>query len=285
MLGAAAVCVTAAGCSHDSTSAAGRPDPAPATAAPVPTGAGFDRANPATWKLPLEAYLMSDEELSQLGRAMSSLTEDCMRDAGRSNYRALPQLPKAGPKTLTDQRYGSHDAVLAGTRGYHPDAAEKAAHDAAVEAMVASGTRGEDAVAENGCGQQAKQRIGDAQAGFQLAERLANEAFLKAKQEPEVTAAFTQWSACMKESGYNYREPLDASDDPKFGREVTKAEIDTALTDLKCRTRTDVAWIWYEAEARLQKDAAEKNAQALHAARTNLDSTVKNISAVLAGKR
>ncbi|AUY52487.1 hypothetical protein [Streptomyces sp. CB01881] len=228
---------------------------------------------------------MTDDEQNQFGRAMGSLTEDCMHKAGYGSWSSAPDLPKVGPKTLTDLRYGIHDAVLVGKRGYHPDAAEKAAHDAAVEAAVAGGTRGAAAVAESDCGQKSKQQIGDAQSGFQLAEQLANDAFTKAKQEPEVVAAFAQWSACMKESGYKYREPLDAVDDRKFSRDVTKAEIDTALADLNCRSRSNVALVWYQAEVRLQKDAAERNAQALHTARTRLDATLKNVSVVLAGKR
>lgn len=228
---------------------------------------------------------MSDDESSQLGRAMSALTEDCMHKAGYSDYKAAPELPKVGPKTLTDLRYGNHDAALAAKQGYHPDPAQKAAHDAAIAAWATSGVKGAEATAENGCGQQAKQKIGDAQAGFQQAQELANDAYTKAKQEPEVAAASKQWSACMKESGYSYKEPMDAGDDPKFGRDVTKAEIDTALADLKCRDRTDVAWTWYQAEVRLQKDAAEKNAPALQAARKNLDVTMKNVASVLAGKR
>ncbi|MDH6711075.1 hypothetical protein P3T27_007827 [Kitasatospora sp. MAA19] len=228
---------------------------------------------------------MTDDEQSQLGRAMSALTEDCMHKAGYGSWNPAPELPKMGPKTLTDLRYGIHDAALVGKRGYHPDAAEKAAHDAAVEAAIAGRSGGAATAAENGCGQQSKQKIGDSQSGFQLAEQLANDAFTKAEKEPEVAAAFTQWSTCMKESGYNYREPLDAVDDPKFARDVTKAEIDTALADLNCRSRTNVALVWYEAEVRLQKAALEKNAQALQGGRAKLDSAMKNVNAVLAGKR
>ncbi|WP_327073730.1 hypothetical protein OG196_21425 [Kitasatospora purpeofusca] len=228
---------------------------------------------------------MTDDEQSQLGRAMSALTEDCMHKAGYGNWSPPSELPKAGPKTLTDLRYGIHDAALVAKRGYHPDAAEKAAHDAAVEAAIAARPEGVPVAAERTCGQQGKQRIGDAQAGFQLAEQLANGAFTKAKKEPDAATAFAQWSKCMKESGYNYLEPLDAVDNPKFGRDVTKEEIDTALADLKCRDRTNVALVWYEAEVRLQKAELEKNAQALQEGRAKLDTAMKNVNAVLAGKR
>ncbi|MDY0810779.1 hypothetical protein [Kitasatospora purpeofusca] len=228
---------------------------------------------------------MTDDEQAQLGRAVSTLTEDCMHTAGYASWNSPPELPKVGSKTLTDLRYGIHDAALVAKRGYHPDAAEKAAHDAAVEAAVAARPGGATVSAEKNCGQQGKQKIGDAQAGFQLAEQLANRAFTKAKQEPDVAAAFAQWSGCMKESGYTYREPLDAVDNPKFGRDVTKEEIDTAVADLKCRGRSNVALVWYEAEVRLQKADLEMNAQALQDGRAKLDSAMENVNAALAGKR
>lgn len=249
------------------------------------TRAVADPARPATWKLPLEAYLLTDQEDAQIRRAMNSLTEQCMRKAGYTSWSPAPDLPKLGPKTLTDWRYGIHDADLSSKRGYHPDAAEQAAYDAAMEKTAVDGTTGDTAKALSNCAQQSKQQVGGGDKTYgELAQSLANDAFLRSKQEPEVTTVFGQWSACMKESGYNYKQPLDASDDQRFGgRDVTQLEIDTALADLKCRDRTKVAWIWYQAETRLQKDSGEKNAQALRSARTDLDAAVKHAAAVLAG--
>ncbi|MET8702885.1 hypothetical protein ABZW10_29100 [Kitasatospora sp. NPDC004723] len=214
---------------------------------------------------------------------MGMLTEDCMHRAGYKNWRPAPPLPRMGPKTRTDLRYGIHDATLVGKRGYHPDAAEQAAHEAAV-AAGAVGPSGAEAAAENNCGQQGKQKLGDVQEAFQFAEQLANEAYVKAQQEPEVAAAFAQWSACMKESGYVYREPLDVASDRKFGGEVTKAEIETAQTDLQCRGRTNLALTWFEAESKLQKASEEKNALVLQDGRKKLDATMKTVTAVLAGR-
>ncbi|BFO16065.1 hypothetical protein SHKM778_24530 [Streptomyces sp. KM77-8] len=47
---------------------------------------------------------------------------------------ARPGPAPLGGTTLTDWRYGIHDAALASTRGYHPDAAQQEAYDEAMEA-------------------------------------------------------------------------------------------------------------------------------------------------------
>lgn len=249
------------------------------------TTAAFDAANPATWKLPLEAYLPSEEEDGQLRRAFGSLVEECVHRAGFTEWHPAAALPKLGPKTLTDWRYGIHDAELSATRGYHPDAAEQAAYDAVAQEAALDGSDKADSATLYSCGQQSAQKMGRGDKTYgELAQRLANEAFTRSKREPAVVAAFAQWSACMKESGYAYKEPLDASDDPAVnGRDVTQPEIDTAMADLGCRKRTDVAKVWYDAEVSLQKKAEEDNAQALHDERKMLDDALKSAARTVAG--
>ncbi|BFV54953.1 hypothetical protein KCMC57_up00570 [Kitasatospora sp. CMC57] len=245
----------------------------------------FDEANPMTWKLPMEAYLPSDAEQAQLRKASTALTHDCVRKSGNTAWTPAPALPKLGPKTLTDWRYGIHDQGLSAKRGYHPDLAEQAAYDAALRVGLVDGTDVLDPATLSSCGRQAAEALGGGQKTYgELAQRLANEAFIRSKQEPEVAEKFKQWSACMKESGRSYKEPLDASDDSRFtGSDVTQPEIDTALADLACRGRTGVAKTWFDAEARLQKAAQEQNAQALRAERGELDRAIKKAAGVLAG--
>ncbi|WP_329492673.1 hypothetical protein [Kitasatospora herbaricolor] len=283
----AAICVSATACTEDKTpssaSGTGAQDNAPATGAA--SAAAVDPANPATWKLPLEAYLPSKTEDDQLRRATNSLNQSCMAKAGFADWKPAPELPKLGPKTLTDWRYGIHDQELSSKRGYHPDAAEQSAYDEAMQKGAVSGLSGKAAETLDSCGSQSKQRIGGGDKTYgELAQRLSSDAGLRAKQQPEVTAAFKAWSGCMKQSGYSYKEPLDASDDPKFNsKDVTRLEVDTALADLKCRTSTNVAKIWYDAEVKLQKEAEEKNAPALRAERKELDSYIKNAATALSG--
>lgn len=292
---AAVVAGTAAGCSGvvdrglagPAPSAAETSSPAPSaaeTTSPTTTAAA-DPANPATWRLPMEAHLPTDEESRRFGRAMTTLVGDCMRKAGHA-YSAPPELPRLGPKTLTDWRYGIHDAALSAERGYHPDAAEQAAYDAAIAKGLAAGTTGAAAEAEQACGVQSKQRLGGGDRTWgALAQTLGNDAFVRSKREPEVVAAFGAWSSCMKERGFVYKEPLDASDDRRFkGTDVSRTEIDTALADLACRARSNVAKVWFDAEVRLQEQALEQRVPALQTERRELDAALRKSADVLAGR-
>ncbi|AUG78590.1 hypothetical protein CFP65_3810 [Kitasatospora sp. MMS16-BH015] len=274
---------TVGACSQASSPA--RPAAAPTKAAAA--GVAFDQADPKTWTLPMEAYLPTDAENRQLGRASAALMESCMHKAGFTAWQPAPDLPKLGPKTLTDWRYGIHEKALSSKRGYHTDAAEQEAYDVAMQAGALDGTTPENAQTRSSCADKTVGALGRTGKTYgELAQQLGNDAYLRAKQEPEVVAAFKQWSDCMKESGYSYKEPMDANDDQRFsGRDVSREEIATALADLGCRSRTQVALVWYRAEVGLQQAALEQNAQALRAERQELDAVVKKAAGVLADAR
>ncbi|MET7786035.1 hypothetical protein ABZS93_05325 [Streptomyces sp900116325] len=287
LLVTAALSVSVAGCSSG-----GQGD------GPATTSASGD---PATWVLPIQAYLPTDEEQQQLSQAKKLLVGDCMKGFG-FNWVPAPDLPKVGPKTLTDWRYGIHDMNLSRERGYKPAATEMAAYDAALkegaqdrsssdkaEIGVLNGTSKDvhgRKVPKGGCIGAANRKINTVAVEARTAIDLGNGAFIKAKQDPAVVKAFAAWSGCMKKSGYDYKEPLDASDNPKFGSEdVTAEEISTATTDITCRDRTDVARIWFTAEAALQKQAIEQHAEQLQTDRRALGTAVKKASKLVSAAK
>ncbi|WP_234432513.1 hypothetical protein [Streptomyces sp. NRRL S-378] len=237
----------------------------------------------------MEAYLLSDDQRSQLSRAKGLLIDGCMKKAGYDQWNPAPELPKMGPKTLTDWRYGIHDGELAKRRGYKPDDAEQAAYDEAVNLGAVDGTspEGPDGKALQVCIGEARTKLGTGASSYgEEAQKLGNEAFTRSKEDPKVIAASQEWSSCMKEQGYNYKQPLDASDDSRFsGKEVTPEEIATATADITCRNRTHVAKIWWETEAKLQTASLEKNAETLEKARKELDASIKAVADVLAGEK
>lgn len=248
----------------------------------------------------MQAYLPTDEDQQQLSQAKKVLVGDCMAGFGFT-WTPAPDLPKVGPKTLTDWRYGIHDMDLARERGYKPDALEQADYDAAVNKGAVDGGTADDAAAraldgrtkevggkkvpEGGCVGEANRKINAGAAESRAAIDLANGAFIKAKQDPEVVKAFADWSACMKKAGYSYKEPLDASDDSRFsGPEVSSEEIATATADITCRDRTDVARLWFTAEAALQKQAIDDNAEQLEENRKAMDAAVREAAKTSTGE-
>jgi hypothetical protein len=259
-----------------------------------------DSKDPQSWVLPIQSYLPTEREQGQLSQAKKILIGDCMKGFGFT-WTPAPDLPRVGPKTLTDWRYGIHDMALAEQRGYKADAEEQAAYDAAVEKGAVDGTTadGPDAktlsgdirevdgkkVPEGGCVGAANQEIDADAIQARAAVELANAAFVKSKEDPKVVKAFADWSACMKRSGYDYEQPLDASDDSKFsGTEVSSEEIATATADIRCRQKTDVAWVWFQAESALQKSAIEQHAEQLSAERKKIDAAVRNASKIVKGE-
>lgn len=260
----------------------------------------FDSKDPQSWVLPIQTYLPTDQEQGQLSQAKKILISDCMKGFG-FEWTPAPDLPRVGPKTLTDWRYGIHDMALAEQRGYKADAKEQEAYDAAVDKGAVDGTTadGPDAqalnggiqevdgkkVPEDGCVGAANREIDADAIQARAALELANAAFVKSKEDPKVVKAFADWSACMKRSGYNYKQPLDASDDSKFsGTEVSSEEISTATADITCRQKTNVAWIWFQAESALQKSAIEDHAEELSAERKKIDAAVRSASKIVKGK-
>ncbi|PVC94032.1 hypothetical protein [Streptomyces sp. CS014] len=248
----------------------------------------------------MQTYLPTDQEQAQLSQAKKILVSDCMKGFG-FNWTPAPDLPRVGPKTLTDWRYGIHEMALAKKRGYKADAKEQEAYDAAVKSGAVDDTTadGPEAKALNGgidevegkkvpkdgCVGSANRKIDVEGLQARTAIGLANAAFLKAKEDADVVKAFASWSACMKRGGYDYKQPLDASDDVKFqSPEVSSEEIATATADISCRQKTDVAWIWFRAEAALQKSAIDAHAEELSAERKRIDAAVRSASKIVKGE-
>ncbi|WP_328871574.1 hypothetical protein OHT76_16420 [Streptomyces sp. NBC_00287] len=254
-------------------------------------GRAADPANPATWVLPLQAYLPDAEQEDLLFDAIEQAKSACMKEFG-FDYRPAEPLPDIGPSTLTDLRYGIHDRDVAATYGYKPAGDMRAYQEETRRLMEASALGPEEEAAmtgqregsavgaklpEGGCGGEAYRRIyGSTDPLSTLAMDLSNQAYTKAQQAEPVREVFRSWSACMADSGYTYDEPMDAPNDPAFGAPTaTPEEVATALADLTCRDEHKVAEVWFEEESRLQEQLAEKHVQELQQAGQVLEKALK----------
>ncbi|MFH8702001.1 hypothetical protein [Streptomyces chartreusis] len=223
-----------------------------------------DPQDPATWKLPIEAYLPTKAQTRLLSGTRDALLDSCMADAGYPSWTPAPDLPALGGKTLTDWRYGIHDAAVAAKRGYHPDPAEQRAYDEAMSAGAVDKSGADEATLRN-CVTKVE---GEAPAlpNADLVQQISGDAFRQAEQNPRVVTVFSQWSSCMKDKGYDYAKPMDANDDPNFSDPgtVTGAEIATAKADVACRDQFGVEKIWFDAEVNLQQTAIAKHQDELN---------------------
>ncbi|MFH9425432.1 hypothetical protein [Streptomyces sp. NPDC017529] len=237
--------------------------PASASEAHVAQASVGDPHDPATWRLPIEAYMPTRAQARLVSTSRDTLIDRCMDKAGYPAWKPAPDLPQVGGKTLTDWRYGIHDATLAAERGYHPEAGEQEAYDAAMSEGAVDESGAPDDVVKR-CVSQADGSVPAAQPADVL-QQVSGEAFNESRTDPKVVAAFTKWSSCMKTKGYSYKAPMEANDDPAFAdpHKVSKQEVKTAQADITCRDEADVARTWFDAEAKLQRSKIAEHLQAI----------------------
>ncbi|MFE7600335.1 hypothetical protein [Streptomyces sp. NPDC057494] len=307
----AAVALAASGCS-----AGGAPAGGPAAGrSPYRAVAVEEPSDPSGWTLPLMAYQPDEEQRRTLVRAEQTLVRSCMKGFGLT-WEPSAELPVVGPRNAMDWRYGIHDARLAATRGFQPEAAQQERYERALRAEDAEPRLSPDAevvlggsglppealaaagpevragtfhgrrIPEGGCFTVARDRLGTSAYGSsQLVARLSGRSFPEATKDPAVKAVFGRWSACMKAEGFTYADPTALFDDPRFGREphpVTPLETSTALADIRCRGTLRLAETWHAAETRLQNRYIEENKERLETERRALDRAVGNARKALA---
>lgn len=242
------------------THAAKPPSAGPAAKAESATktaerAAAADPEDPATWRLPIEAYMPTQAQTRLIAGTRDELLDACMDKAGYPAWTPPPDLPPVGGKTLTDWRYGIHDAALAAKNGYHPDPAQQAAYDEAAS-VGAVDKSGADDTAVRTCVSQVD-GVAPASPVADLVQQISGDAFLQAGKATGVVTVFNQWASCMKAKGYTYAKPMDANDDPAFADPYTISdkEIATATEDVACRDKYQVEKVWFDTEAKLQQTA------------------------------
>ncbi|MFD0417493.1 hypothetical protein [Streptomyces sp. NPDC127108] len=216
--------------------------------------------NPATWRLPVEAYMPTSTQARVVSQSRDQLLDQCMSAAGYDSWKPAPDLPELGGKTLTDWRYGVHDARLSAERGYHPAAGEQEAYDKAMEAGAVDESGADDATLRR-CVENVDGKVPDTQPPA-IVQEISGKSFQRSQKAPEVVDVFAKWSSCMKDKGHGgYKRPLDASDDPRFTDpdKVTDREIATAKADIACRDTYDVARTWFDTESKIQRDEIAKH--------------------------
>ncbi|GAB2900472.1 hypothetical protein [Streptomyces mayteni] len=240
----------------------------------------------------------NEEQIALVANAREFLLSECMARYGFS-YAAAPELPFYGPESMTDLRYGIHNAAMAERYGYKPPIDLRAAREQEARALAVTALSAEEEavmtgepsggaapapeVPAGGCAGEADRAVATpGEEPATLAAELSNDAYLRAQREPEVAAAFTGWSSCMADRGFRYDHPMAPVDDPRFAViDPSAAELSTAEADLACRAEHRVVETWYEAEVRLQERAIESDFEQLDLERARLAEAVRAAADVL----
>ncbi|WP_435212720.1 hypothetical protein [Streptomyces sp. bgisy034] len=247
-------------------------------AAPVAKAFVGDPEDPATWRLPVETYAPTKAQTRMVSATRDELIDGCMDKKGFPEWTPAPDLPDLGGTTLTDWRYGIHDADEAQAYGYHPDPEAQKAYDDAL-ARDQSGNTDRDAL--RSCVDEADGGV-PRLAVSPLVNQIGGYSYQMARETPEVQKVFEQWSECMKTKGYAYAQPMDAAEDSRFitADRASELEKDTAVADVACRDRFDVEKTWFDAEARIQEQEISKSRQELEKQRVGVKTAVAKARAL-----
>ncbi|WP_406285570.1 hypothetical protein [Embleya sp. NBC_00896] len=295
-----ALCVGSAGC----TAAGDREGAgAPASLTPPPIGPIPLLTSATDLALPIEAYLPTREQQTRLAAAERVLTRDCLVRLGFTYV--PPGAADADPilKSRTERRYGVSDPVEAAGWGFRPPGVATGrpkpveppmSRELSVAMFGAAATDGVPPTAPAGsAGKPGPGCLGEAR--FALGEDLALdtealashidvEAFEHSMADPRVSRVLALWSGCMRAKGYDYPDPLAAGGDPSWDTaQPTPREIAAATATVACKTEHNVVGTWFTVDAAYQRQAIERDAQALARVRANNETSARKAAEVVRG--
>ncbi|PRX97383.1 hypothetical protein [Allonocardiopsis opalescens] len=213
--------------------------------------------------LPFDDYELSRLDHHTIEYAADLLAAECMRDLG-FDWELLPPLPDEDVAPLNHRRYGLFEPRLAASHGYvfvrppelvaRDEVWERRERLPAAERRAALGTEHDN----NGCLDQAYERLREdvpEPAGGPDMNDYSSATFDESERAPAVVEVFADWSACMRDAGFRYSHPFDASDDPAWaeGPRPSPQEIAVAQADVSCKHETGLVTVWSAAEARIQR--------------------------------
>ncbi|MFD8596335.1 hypothetical protein ACFV1L_15195 [Kitasatospora sp. NPDC059646] len=297
--------------------ACGGPSPAPAADAGTPSAVPsvgqvpvLDSANDRP--LPLDSYLLTPAQEALVIGTQQRLLAQCAARFGLT-YTMPDAVPRDSdaPTTRVDGRYGHQSARLMAVWGYHPEGGLRAGQNrwsagvdttlpGAAAAMTGSDGSGSkfgpggqvvngQVVPDHGCAGEAMKALTGSLGGrlgnAQIAEDLKLDTLRRSQDDPRTRAVFALWSACMKESGFDYPDPVAALTDPEWSRTPLPGEheLRVARADAECRHRHNVVGVWYAVDFAAQEQAVREHADALAAARAAVAAQVAAAQRVASG--
>lgn len=110
---------------------------------------------------------------------------------------------------------------------------------------------------------------------------LAGQAMNWTRTDPRVLAVDRAWSACMARHGYQYGSPAQA-EQRRWANPPDQAEIEAAVADVSCKTRTNLPNTWLAVEAAYQQAVIGQNMTTLAALQTRFQRQLQRLETLLA---
>ncbi|MFD4525175.1 hypothetical protein ACFWP7_14890 [Streptomyces sp. NPDC058470] len=254
--------------------------------------------------LPIEGYLVSQEEKEQILKAYRIVAKECMAGFGfdfswsdASGY----QVEADDNAANRSRRYGITDIELAAMYGYGlpstavAESTENPSGEMSEAANrvflgdsdplldVAEGAEvGGKEIPKGGCAGEAKREVGDGLSNPEALD-INLESFQVSLNDEQVKSAIATWSDCMRGEGYDFESPLDPL--KSQGAEAsTPDQTAMAKADVGCKYGTNLLGVWSSVEVSIQKAMIGENEEVLQEARRETDQSLKNASRILEGK-
>lgn len=266
----------------------------PPTVTASPTVSSLNTAS-----LPLDRYTTTVDEYIELDYASKLLTFDCMQ---RFGYKLDPggrlKLKAARDRT---NHLGLVDAAAASRAGYHTDPAHAGDYSTRdngpkltdEQGLVMFGRgKGKPArkdIPPGGCVAEGYRKVGWSTDDDLWLQNLAMDAVAYAFADKRAATVMADWSACMRESGYRYDRPEQASQDPRWWKAgddapASKAEKNTAVADVRCKKKANYLGRMTAILTAYQQQIVEKNLERLESVHDKVQQALKNAATVLSGR-
>lgn len=229
--------------------------------------------------LPTDAYRPTQDELRLVSAAEHKLIAECMTRYGFTWEGRPAEQPTANQ---VDRLYGVADPDTARRYGYHvpsnDGSRERLRRSGAgrplspTEVLVLEGGEGGSRayqgrkILAGGCAGEARRRVTgvDDIDPIRIADVITVEMWQKSTSDPRVVEVVAAWSACMKESGYDYPSPVGMTDSRwSLSGPVTTVEIQVAGTDVRCKRRTNLIGVWFAVESGYERQAIQQRIEQL----------------------
>lgn len=240
-------------------------------------------------RLPAQQYLVPYADAAAQKAAQLKSVQTCMARYGLT-YEP-PVKPGDYPPPTNDsanleRRYGLADRAAAEQWGYAlPDDPGEPPQwepgSAVLDALYGKNDKGEEVPSVNGqdlpkggCNAEANASVG--QYDESVAAEIGGESFTQSMNDPDVQNAFTSWSSCMKDKGYDYKTPFDITRGPKEDGWATSPETKKiAVAEVDCKQSTGLTDVWFNTESRIQRQLVAARQPQLDRARTHNQAVAK----------
>ncbi|MEV5385955.1 hypothetical protein [Streptomyces sp. NPDC052721] len=291
------------GCSGSSDSAQGSGSPK------LPdVGAAPKVVRSADLKYPMQAFAPAAGEIRRLSQAQQVLTQQCMRRYGFT-YDA-PDSSSTGAESDTARRYGLSEARDAQRYGYADPGVRPAGRgsdheldpamlavlngsddlnpDSLPETQAEAEARKGDGVPVGGCSRESYLKLYAPKKGMidiAFAQTLERQAYMKSRTDPRVIAVIKKWSACMRDGGYDVKDPVSPMKELGVEQDPSgDAAVKAAVLDVQCKEKVNLVGVWFSVESAYQKRAIDDNVETLSTYKQQSRDRLRYANSLISGK-